>query len=785
LNVEGTDRADRIQVVPTRNAGVVRVIANGKQLGNHGPVSWIDVAAGAGNDSVIIDARITLPARLDGGLGHDTLRGGSGPNAVLGGPGNDTLVVTRERDTYDGGPGRTRTVAQRGLGVIQVGPSAAGPGLRRLAGSHRFSSLSVAGPAIVGPADLRNPRIVELLKESHHGGHTVALAGGTEAEANALARLLGDPRPVDLPDDVGRADLVAFRKTSGGGPAAYEVSVLLPMLRKAPAPLAAMATRAADRAYLGRVFSPVHRVPGRSALGDSSDDLTNLAAAYLSSVSYNDPENGTTQIFTTVYSARSFAQQADFYYVAQEVQSTNFNGTMGQVDTGANPRGVTPRVGPKAWPELIQPTPMPNPQAVSYTTGVSESFGVSVGWNEDSGYNASVNAGVSLEASQTYTIPPLQIEYEPNLLAGEPLWFFLSNQGTLDQLTVNDSWIWVVAFDKYETGQTQFNFDSYAVVGPLQGAPVYTAQDMASAPLPFGDIFQLQAPVVTGVSPSAVSPGAKFTVTGSAFYPSLVESVVLDGQALDPSSYTVVSDTQIEVVAPNSPGSALPIVVKTTQGLSNANVTIDIAGASQVDVKALPIAAVAGQAFTNLSLATVTDSDTNANPAGFTASIDWGDGATSAGTLTATGPGTFNLTGGHAYASAGTYTFRVEVTDPNGIKGTANGTATVSPPSTAGGPQNLVAQPVSTVAGRAFTNATIATFTDSDFGVGPSDFTAAIAWGDGTMTPITTVIATPSGFTVLGTHFYASAGNYTFRVQVTDSQSRKALTSGTATVTVS
>lgn len=785
LEVEGTPGADLLRVLPTDRAGVFRVLANGEELGAFGPVSWIDVSAGAGNDSILIGHRITHPARINAGAGDDRLRGGSGPNALLGGPGCDTLVLRPDRDTFDGGPGRTRLARLRNLGVVQVGASASGAGLRRLARSHRLAGLRFAGPSVVGAADLRDAGTVELLKSSYAGGHTVAVARATEADANALARLLGDPRPVNLPEGVGRADLVAFRRAAPGGPPAFEVSVMLPVARKAPAPAAATGLRMGDRRYLGRVFSPVLRIPGRSFLGDTSDDLTKLAAAYISTLNYSDPSSGQSQLFTTVYSARSFTQQADYYYVSQEVQTTSFSGYMGQVATGGHIRdtGNPPRFGVKGFPLAVQPSPMENPQTISYTTSVSENFGATVGWNEDSGFNATIGGGVSLEDSQTFTVPPLQILYIPRLNTGATNWIFESNAGALDQLTVNNSWIWRVDFNLYLDGQTILPFDAYADVGGANAPADYSACDEASAPLPFGDVFQLQNPVVTSVSAATVSPGTKFTITGTAFYPSLVESVLLDGQVLDPSSYTVVSDTQIEVVAPNAPGNALPVVVKTTQGLSNANVAINIAGSTgTVSVQAQPVSAVAGQSFSGVTVATVTDSNPNAGASGFAATINWGDESSTPGMVTSTGVGTFAVSGSHSYASAGTYTFSVAVTDPSGTKGSASGTATVTPPSTAGGVQNFVAQPISAVAGRAFTNVVAATFTDTDFGVVPSDFTAAIDWGDGILTPVTTVVASSGGFTVLGTHTYSTAGRYTFRIQVTDNQGRKSLASGIANV---
>ena len=288
---------------------------------------------------------------------------------------------------------------------------------------------------------------------------------------------------------------------------------------------------------------------------------------------------------------------------------------------------------------------------------------------------------------------------------------------------------------------------------------------------------------MSAVNVPSVAAGGKFTITGTGLYPFLVEDVLIGGTPLATAAFTVVSDTEIEVVAPNTPGAAQKVVVKTSQGLSNDTVTINIGSASQVSVQAHPVTAVAGQSLSNVMVAGVTDSDVNANPANFTAMINWGDGTASNGTVTAVGAGTgnFNVTGTHTYALAGNYTFSVQVTDPSGTKGSATGTATVS--AQTGGPANMAARPVAAVANLSFTNATLATFTDSDPNATASDFTASVNWGDGVSTPSTTVTSGGPGiFNVLGTHTYVVAGNYTFAVEVTDNQSRKANASGTATV---
>jgi RTX calcium-binding nonapeptide repeat (4 copies) len=236
LTVEGTPGPDRIQVLPTRLQGTVRVAFDGKMLGNYGPVASIDVNAGAGNDNVTVDPRITLPTLLDGGPGNDRLRGGSGPNVLLGGGGNDTLIGNPSRDTLDGGPGTNRLVPLKSLGVVQVGPSASGAGLRRLSRSYTLLPLQFAGPAVVGAADLSNASTVAMLQNDYQSGQTVAIANATADQANALARLLGDPRTVALADGVDRTNLIAFRKITSGGQTTFSVFDLLPVANVATTP---------------------------------------------------------------------------------------------------------------------------------------------------------------------------------------------------------------------------------------------------------------------------------------------------------------------------------------------------------------------------------------------------------------------------------------------------------------------------------------------------------------------------------------------------------------------
>jgi hypothetical protein len=80
------------------------------------------------------------------------------------------------------------------------------------------------------------------------------------------------------------------------------------------------------------------------------------------------------------------------------------------------------------------------------------------------------------------------------------------------------------------------------------------------------------------------------------------------------------------------------------------------------------------------TVATFTDANPTAATADFTASINWGDGSTSAGAVSGPAGGPFSVAGSHSYAEDGTYTIRVTITDDGGSQATATSTASIADP---------------------------------------------------------------------------------------------------------
>jgi PKD repeat protein len=82
----------------------------------------------------------------------------------------------------------------------------------------------------------------------------------------------------------------------------------------------------------------------------------------------------------------------------------------------------------------------------------------------------------------------------------------------------------------------------------------------------------------------------------------------------------------------------------------------------------------------SLVLVTFGDGDTSSSPSDFTATINWGDGGTSFGTISSLGSGVYDLAGAHTYAAPGTFTVALSVNDVGGSVLTAQTQADSSAP---------------------------------------------------------------------------------------------------------
>jgi hypothetical protein len=595
LKINGTDDPDHIVVAAGNGPHSVSVAWNGEYLGDFGPISGITVEGNGGDDALIVKSGLRLSAIIDGGAGDNCIQGGSGGDQLLGGSGDDVLIAGTGRPALKAGSGRDRIVVPQRMGTLRFAPDTDKDVLALLdnlydlepLGSQIHSAKETPSPVLLGVEDLENLDLSRL-QQTYAAGQAVVITHVTQADAEKLRLLLGHPNSISAPNN----------SQTGLGPGAPVPAVLF---RKAPRPgtsahqyhtgyIATLDGGPSDRMieHISQIFSKneiiVHppAITQTHALGDTpSTDLQNLADSYVSDVMIQNAAQSGVKISNSVWGVRSFLNSADYYYVFQEADF--WSGGKDQPNLGFWQSETSNQLqAPTTNPNLLQPSPASTQCAQSTTSGMSWNVGGSAGWNQTQGANATLTGGVSVSNSTTISCPGNIIANRSDPGTGETEWTYQqSYNGSQELNTFYSQWIWGIPFSSYQSGQTSLQFQSTGTedFGAPDG-PVPPAQLASTIPLPFGDTFKLQPPVVSSVSPASVKPGDNFTITGTGMYPSLVSSVVIGGESVPVTQYSTPSDTQIQIITPNQSGCDLPVVVQTGEGVSNDNVGINISGNS-------------------------------------------------------------------------------------------------------------------------------------------------------------------------------------------------------------
>ena len=223
----------------------------------------------------------------------------------------------------------------------------------------------------------------------------------------------------------------------------------------------------------------------------------------------------------------------------------------------------------------------------------------------------------------------------------------------------------------------------------------------------------------------------------------------------DPGPYTV---TATHVYAEEGTYSVVVTVtdargtsVSTTQSAQVADATVTVA------VQAL--SATEGTAFSGV-VATFSDADPGAMISDYTATVNWGDGSSSPGTIGPNGSGSFTVSASHVFAEEGSPNVTVTVTDSASFQ--ASAAAIVVDAAIQASATGVLQAKKKT----AFI-AQLASFTDADPKGVVQDYSATIAWGDGTSSA-GFVYSFNGQFAVAGSHTYAARGTYAIGVQVND-----------------
>lgn len=248
-------------------------------------------------------------------------------------------------------------------------------------------------------------------------------------------------------------------------------------------------------------------------------------------------------------------------------------------------------------------------------------------------------------------------------------------------------------------------------------------------------------------------------------------SVTLDGSASysptnDPLTYTWTGP--FGTAAGPAPNVVMPpgtnqVTLTVSDGIKSNSTTTTVTVYPPITAQPVALTAVEGNAFSG-TVATFTDPDPNGLASDYIASIDWGDGSSTAtGAISKGADGTFTVTGSHTYVDEGSYTAVVTVTDDDVAYNTATvraGATVADAALAAKGIDFLSINPV---------NQTLATFTDGNPLGAVADFTATIDWGDGTALTTGQIAGVSGGpFSVAGNHTYTTLGPKTITIHIVD-----------------
>jgi cyanophycinase-like exopeptidase len=200
-------------------------------------------------------------------------------------------------------------------------------------------------------------------------------------------------------------------------------------------------------------------------------------------------------------------------------------------------------------------------------------------------------------------------------------------------------------------------------------------------------------------------------------------------------------------------------------GSYTATVTVtDVEGATATATSTVVVGDVYAGVQSNLTVATFQDSNSSVQASQFTATIQWGDGKQSSGTVVG-GNGVFRVQGTHTYAvdsidqPGGVYAVSVTITDPSGNTLTSSSGVAVVRPTVAVAGEEVLSDAAGVVSDQV-----VAAFTEPDTRDLAGEFVASIAWGDGSSTSGTIVEISSGLFQVVGSHSYASLGDYVVAV---------------------
>jgi hypothetical protein len=773
--------------------------ANGVTVSADAGLADITTTGTDGNDTATGSA--TAANNMDGGGGNDNLTGGAANDTISGGDGNDTLTGGDGNDTVSGGTGDDTIVGGHGAGDdVYDG----GTGVDTVTFTSATHAITVELNEVdrSAHATLGGTTIGQLLADAGQAATTpVGISEGVDIGTDALISIENVVGGQGSDTITGNA---ADNVITGGagndildGGAGTDTSVYsgnrgdYTVVQNADSSLTVTDTRAnaPDGTDTLRNFELLKFADGTAAISDvlQAPVITSNGGGDGASVSVAE---NTTSVTTVSASDPNLAQTLTFA-ITGGADAAKF-----QIDP------VTGALSFVAAPNFEAPA----------DAGANNVYDVIVRAADAFHFDTQALAVTVTDINEAPSAAPLAAgvgedgpAFSQNLLAGaiDP------DQGTSLAVTNLDASVTTAG------GRVLVSGSDYTLTG---SALALTAAGFAK----FNSLSGLQTDQAVfhfGVSDgSLVAANAlTLTVTGANDAPTLASQTANQSEtAGTPFSLALPAGTfqdadngdHLTLTATLSDGSALPSWLSFNAATATLSGTPGAGGAGNLGVKVTATDAGGLSAFdtfqvtvnaaavlaghinlaaatehvalaSSTTVATFTDGNLSDTAGAFAASIDWGDGTTTAGVVTGSN-GSFTVAGGHTYADEGSDVVTATITrSSDHTQISLAGTVAVADHDAL----TPHAVSINASANQSFSGR-VATFSDVDTIGGAGDFAASIDWGDGTVTA-GTVTGGNGAFTVSGTHVYKAAGQDAVTVTLSEDAPGTATATASSTANVS
>lgn len=427
---------------------------------------------------------------------------------------------------------------------------------------------------VVGPADLRDPVVVNLLRRAYENGRTVAIVDARQKHADTFHRIvLGGLAGASC--SAGENGIIPFyglQKAVLREPQ-DEAHYCIMNLEPAQAESAREWLRnrfslqpphladadVLDKLEFGSLQDPMSSafrlawdilVPPAAAQSSGSTNLTSLTGG--TSCQHLSQSGGYEfQGVNDLFSLRDFDNQRDLYNLQQQFifKSPNADQPYEIISAFNDQTAFTTGVPTLDFSEPQTQTTTGS----SYSNSQSTTVTATVGYDASNGPNASVSESVTVGSSQTVSVPPTVIVNESSPSVAVATWLFEPSKGSLPATSAfqpQTQLVWIVPFGIYADPAP--GYINYRTTMEAQNPKGFVSAFFdCNANYPF-DAFEIEPPVVSSVSPTSQAVGQRFTINGENLYPGLVTGVLLGGDPLDDANVQLVDDTSIKVTIPST-----------------------------------------------------------------------------------------------------------------------------------------------------------------------------------------------------------------------------------------